>query len=84
MNERYRNIFKTAFDEVGGEWIWYANAWSRGVVVSSTERELFLQFRPVAFREAIHGRPALHPRRPYWPTLGRILMAMISGRDPKD
>lgn len=74
----------TAFDYVDGEWVWYANAWSRGVVVSADERDLFLRFNPIAFRRAIAGRPAVHPRRPYWPTLRRILTAMITLRDPHE
>lgn len=82
MNSRQRALFSTAFEEVGGRWVWYANAWSGGVVVSSAERELYLAFKPLAFRRAIAGRAPLEPRRPYWTTLKRLLLATITGRDP--
>lgn len=77
-----RELLATAFDKVDGQWVWYANAWSRGVVVSAEEREIFLGFQPIAFRKAISGRPASKPRRPYWPTFKRILTATVTGRDP--
>jgi hypothetical protein len=76
-------VLSTAFDPVDGEWIWYAKAWARGVAVSPAERELYLDFHPIEFRRLIAGRAATHPRRPYWPTLARILAAMVTGRDPK-
>lgn len=83
MNNLYGEILATAFDEVDGKWVWYANAWSRGIVVSASERDLYLAFRSIAFRRAIRGRLASYPRRSYWPTVRRMLIATISGRDPK-
>jgi hypothetical protein len=80
---RRRELLSTAFENVGGQWIWYANAWSRGVIVSRDEREIYLAFKPVAFRRAIAGREPNMPRRRYWRTLGRGLLATIVGRDPK-
>jgi hypothetical protein len=77
-----REILATAFEKSDGQWVWYANAWARGVVVSPEERELYLAFRPVAFRQTIKGRPATKPQRPYIATAGRILTATITGRDP--
>lgn len=82
MGRRSSEILTTAFDEVDGRWIWYANAWSRGVVVTSEERDLYTTRRPLAFRRAIRGRPASEPRRPYWPTVKRMLIAMLFGFDP--
>jgi hypothetical protein len=82
MSERRRELLSTAFDRVDGQWVWFPNAWSRGIMVTAEERELYLTFAPVAFRQAIKGRPPTRPRRPYWATLGRILTAMASGRDP--
>jgi hypothetical protein len=82
MNGWQSPILSTAFEQVDGQWVWYANAWARGVVVSAQERDIYLAFRSLAFRQAIKGRPATMPRRPYWPTLKRILVAMATGRDP--
>ncbi len=84
MNNRQSPILTTAFEKLDGQWVWYANAWSRGVIVSAKERDVYLAFKPVAFRQAIKGRAASVPRRPYWPTLMRILVAMGSGRDPNE
>jgi hypothetical protein len=81
MNNLYSEILKTAFEQIDGRWIWYANAWSGGVVVSSDERDLYLSFSPLAFRKAISGRLASYPRRSYWPTLKRMLVTVTSGRD---
>lgn len=83
MSEHQDGLLATAFEKVEGQWVWYANAWSRGLAVSESERDLYLAFKSLAFRQAIKGRTASHPRRPYWPTLKRILLAGASGRDPK-
>ena len=83
MSSRRREVLATAFEAVGDRWAYYPNAWSRGVLVSAEERELFLGFRLRLFRKAIAGRPASEPRRPYWPMLKRILCAMLTGRDAK-
>ena len=82
MSDRQSELLAAAFEKLDGQWVWYANAWARGVVVSAEEREIYLAFRPIAFRQAIRGRPASKPRRPYWPTLKRILTAIAVGRDP--
>ena len=82
MSGRYAHILSTAFNRSGGRWVWYANAWSRGVIVTDDERTLYLSFSPIAFRDAIRGRPASEPRRPYWAGLRRMLTAMVWGRDP--
>lgn len=82
MSDRYRELLGTAFDRAGDQWIWFANAWSRGVPVSPEERELYLAFNPLGFRRAIKGRFATHPRRPYGATLKRLLTAIFTGRDP--
>jgi hypothetical protein len=83
MSERFGHILSTAFERHDGNWVWYSNAWSRGVVVSYDERDLYLAYRPYAFRRAVRGRPATYPPRRYWPTVRRIVVAMISGRDPQ-
>ncbi len=71
-------ILETAFEQVDGKWVWYPRAFSRGVVVSSEERDLYLAFRPFAFRKAVAGRPATQPRRPYFPPLKKVLRAIFS------
>jgi hypothetical protein len=82
MRSRKREILATAFDKAGDDWIYYSNAWSRGVLVNSDERELYLTWRLLAFRRAIAGRRPSEPKRPYWPTVKRLLIALLTGRDP--
>ncbi len=82
MNSRQRALLATAFEKVGGQWIWYANAWAGGIAVTPAERELYLAFKPLTFRRAISGRPPSLPRRAYWATMKRLLLAAITGRDP--
>ncbi len=82
MNDRRRELLTTAFEKEGDQWVWYANAFAKGVPVSAEERELYLGFNPLGFRRAIKGRAALRPRRPYMPELKRILVSIFLGRDP--
>jgi hypothetical protein len=83
MSDYQRELLGTAFERSNGQWVWYANAWARGVIVSDAEREIYLAYRPIAFRQAIKGRPASEPRRPYWRGLKRILTATLGGGDPE-
>jgi len=69
-------ILETAFEQRGTQWIWYGYAWSRGVVVTAHERELYFSNRGL-FRKAIKGRSATEPRRRYWPNLKRMLRAIL-------
>jgi hypothetical protein len=80
---RKRALLSTAFEHSNGHWVWYPNALSRGIQVSRDEREIYLRFDPIGFRRAIAGRAPTWPRRPYWSNLGRLLVALFSGRDPK-
>ncbi|WP_428629854.1 hypothetical protein [Sphingopyxis sp.] len=82
MTNRRRELLSTAFEDSSGRWVWYANAWSHGIVVSAEEREIYLAFNPIGFRRAIKGRQATEPTRPYWQTLQRLLSATFLGRDP--
>jgi hypothetical protein len=82
MNIRRRELLMTAFEKEGDHWVWYANAFSTGVPVTAEERELYLDFNPLGFRQAIRGRAASQPRRPYMSGLKRILISIFLGRDP--
>jgi hypothetical protein len=75
MSTQQNELLATAFEKIDGQWVWYANAWSKGLVVSESERDLYLAFKSLAFRQAIKGRPPFYPRRPYWAALKRILTA---------
>lgn len=82
MSSWRREVLKTAFEQRDGHWVWYANAWARGVMVTPSEREIYLGFNPIAFRRAIAGRQSSEARRPYWRTFRRIISTMVLGRDP--
>lgn len=77
-----REILTTAFEKSDGNWIWYENAWSKGLIVSAHERDIYLDFRPIEFRQAIGGRVPTEPRRPYLRTLRRMTVAYFAGYDP--
>lgn len=80
MDDRRRELLTTAFEKEGDQWVWYANAFAKGVPVSTEERELYLDFNPIGFRRAVRGRAASQPRRPYIRGLKRILVAIFLGR----
>lgn len=82
MVGRYRHILSTGFDRDGEGWLYYRNAWSGGVPVSSGERELFLAGRLLKFRRLVSGRAAVTRPRPYWPMLRRMITAFVLGYDP--
>lgn len=77
MSRHRREILSLAFEWREGQWVWYSNAWSRGIIVTPDEREIYLAFKPLGFRKTIRGRKATEPRRPYWRTLKRMF-----GLDP--
>ena len=81
MGKRTQAILATAFEDVGGQWVYYPRAWSGGVPVSAEERELFLRYRMWLFKRAVGGRPKSEPPRPYWPALRRMVVAMVLGRE---
>lgn len=81
QSSRKRAILSTAFVPSGTHWLYYKNAWAKGVLVSADERELFLSFCLRRFRQAIAGRQATAPRRPYFRALRRLLAATLMGRD---
>ena len=82
MTNRRRELLTTAFEKEGDQWVWYANAFAKGVLVSAEEREIYLDFNLLGFRRAVRGRPASQPRRPYLLGLRRILISIFLGRDP--
>ena len=84
MFDRYPHIGTTAFERSGDEFIYYANAWSKGIVVSAEARQAYLFGPRTEWFEAIVGREATVARRPYWPTVRRILTAALLGYDPAE
>jgi len=42
MFDRYPYIGTTAFDRVGDGFVYYANAWSKGIPVSAAARDAYL------------------------------------------
>ncbi|WP_232280911.1 hypothetical protein [Novosphingobium nitrogenifigens] len=77
--EQQRAILSLSFEQAADGFIYYPNAWSYGIPVSSEEREDYLKAPMIGarrkWRKSIEGRPTL-PRRPYWPTLLKILAVM--------
>jgi hypothetical protein len=76
-----KDIMAMAFEEAGDHWLYYANAWSKGVLVSAQERNLYLHFKLIAFRRSVAGREPTAPARPYWPTVKRLLKAVFRRRE---
>ena len=84
MFDRYRHIYSTAFERTPSGFIYYERAWSMGVPVSAEEREIYLSGARIDWLRAIVGRPAVIPRRPYWPAVKRILIACLLDYDPAE
>lgn len=61
MGKRTQALLATAFENVGGQWVYYHRAWSGGVPVSAEERELFLSNRMWLFKRAVAGRSKSQP-----------------------
>jgi hypothetical protein len=76
-----KDMMAMAFEEAGDQWLYYANAWSKGVLVSAQERDLYLDFKLIAFRRSVAGREPSAPPRPYWPTVKRLLKAVFRRRE---
>ncbi len=78
-----RDFLDTSFEPDGDGFLFYRHHWARGVKVSAAERDTYL--RPPldgsrrAFYDAIRGRPAMAPRRPYWRSYGRMLAGIPVG-----
>lgn len=82
--ERYPHIGSTAFERVGDGFVYYANAWSKGIPVSAAAREAYIFGPRSDWFEAILGKVGTVPPRPYWRTLKRILLATFMGYDPAE
>jgi hypothetical protein len=76
------HISSTAFEPSSDGFVYYENAWSRGIPVSDAERQVYLYGSQSEWLEAIVGREATMPRRPYWRAVKRILAASFLGYDP--
>ena len=84
MFEKYPHIGSTAFERVDEGFVYYASAWSKGIPVSAAAREAYIFGPRSEWFEAIMGQEATVPRRPYWPTLRRNLIAAFFGYDPAE
>ena len=84
MFERYPHIGSTAFERVDGGFVYYANAWSKGIPVSAAARQAYIFGSRSEWFEAILGREATEPRRPYWQTVRRMVVAAVRGYDPAE
>ncbi|MDX3885275.1 hypothetical protein [Sphingomonas sp. MM-1] len=77
--DQQRAILSLSFEQALDGFIYYPNAWSGGVPVTAEEREAYLNTPMIGsrreWRKSIEGRQTL-PRRPYWPTLLKILAVM--------
>lgn len=84
MFDRDRHIYSTAFERSPSGFVYYERAWTKGVPVSAEEREVYLSGARIDWLRATVGRPAVVPRRPYWPAVKRIFFAAIWGFDPAE
>ncbi len=84
MFANHPHIGSTAFERVDDGFVYYAWAWSKGIPASAAAREAYIFGPRGEWFEAINDREAIAPRRPYWPTLRRILTAAFVGYDPAE
>jgi len=84
MFDRYPHIGSTAFDRAGDGFVYYSNAWSKGVFVSATARNAYLFGPRSEWFDALLDREATVARRPYWRSLRRMLTAILFRYDPAE
>jgi len=84
MFERHPHIGSTSFERTEDGFIYYANAWSKGIPVSAAAREAYIFGPRSEWFEAILGQAGTVPRRPYWRTLKRCVSAILLGYDPAE
>jgi len=84
MFERNPHIGSTAFERSPEGFVFYANAWSKGIPVSACAREAYLFGPRSEWFDAILDKEATVPRRPYWRTIRRMLIAAFLGHDPAE
>jgi hypothetical protein len=77
-------IGSTAFDRAGDGFVYYSNAWSKGIPVSAAARNAYLFGPRSEWFDALSGREATVARRPYWHSLRRILTAILFRYDPAE
>jgi hypothetical protein len=75
--ERAARSMQFTKGEVG--YFFYNDAWSKGIAVSQYEYETYIDGGSSEFFEAIAGREATEPRRPYWQTLRRTCNLLPKG-----
>jgi len=84
MFERHPYLGSTAFDRVDDGFVYYSNAWSKGIPVSATARNAYIFGPRSEWLEALSDREATVARRPYWRSLRRILTAIFFRWDPAE
>lgn len=84
MFEKFPHIGSTAFERVDGGFVFYASAWSKGIPVSAAAREAYFFGPRGEWFEAIIGQEPTVSRRPYWPTVRRMITAAFLGYDPAE
>jgi hypothetical protein len=74
-----REILALSFEPAEGGFVYYHNRWSRGMPVTSDEREEYLNLRVIgsrgAWRKTLIGRETVPPRA-FKPVLRKLLRAM--------
>jgi hypothetical protein len=76
-----RHLKSTAFEQTPSGFIYYANAWAKGIAVSAADREIYLSGAHIDWLEAIAGREASKPRRPWLKGARRMFLAAWRGHD---
>ena len=84
MLERHPHLRSIKFDRVADGFVYYECAWSKGIPVSAAAREAYILGLRGEWFDAILGREATAPRRPYWRTMKRMLIASLFGYDPAE
>jgi hypothetical protein len=84
MFEHHPHLGTTAFERTADGFVYYANAWSKGIPVSAAARHAYIYGPRSTWFEAILGQSPSVPRRPYWRSVKRILTAFFWGYDPAE
>jgi hypothetical protein len=79
-DEEGRALYEASFEPHGNGYVFYRNAWSRGIAVTAEEREASLQppfWRSrMTLQRKIRGRPSAAPRRSWLTAQRRMILAL--------